>query len=348
MEKEPFFKIVFHHASIKAEAKWETYTKTYGSWMTNAFLYPKKGKEKFLYALDFLHKNCPQSAVQILDTELKTLCKTSEEKTTWLFFMGVAHEAMEQYAKAFLYFISASEYEQKSSVIHHKLADCAYREGLFGVAEYHYQEAIHFLKKDNTSDLSTLAVLYSSLASCFIMMHKYEDAKEALLYAEKTAIKTPTQKVRALLYTVLGEYEKAESALTTFLKQNNISENFDLQQQMDSLRSKKNEQFYTIYVENSEINDFWKWFSDRLDRYLAILDTNQANKISKMTAEISSRLKKVFPFIQRTIHVYAYKNETYAIFVSDGYAKALSDGLTNLFTEIPKNIKEKIHWIIIR
>ncbi len=348
MEKESFFKIIFRKSSAKTEAEWAAYVKTYGTWMTNAFLNQKKEKEQFLYALDSLHKNCPKAAVQILDSELKTLCKTAEEKTTWLFFMGTAHEAMEQYAKAFLYFIAASEYEQESSVIHQKLADCAYREGLLGFAECHYQEAIRLQKKDNAIETPTLTVLYASLASCFTMMHKYKEAEAALLCAEKTAIQTPEeQKAKTLLHAARREFEKAESAFKMFLKQKNIKEDHSLQQQIDSIRSGTNEQFCTISVENSEIKAFWRWFSNRLDTYLTILDADQTEEISKMTLEISARLKKVFPFIQRTIHVSAYKNETYSIFVSDGYAQALSDGIKNLFDEIPEKIKEKVRWIII-
>ena len=84
-----------------------------------------------------------------------------------------------------------------------------------------------------------------------------------------------------------------------------------------------------------------------MDSYLAIMDTDQTEEISEMTSEISSRLKKVFPFIQHTIAVSAYKNKSYSIFVSDFYAQALSDGLQTLFEAMPEKIKEKIHWIKI-
>lgn len=348
MPKEPFFKIVFRKSAVGCDEAWDTYAKLYGDWMKNAFLNQKKGKTQFLKALDALHKNNPKTAVQILDSELKTLCSTAEEKITWLFFMGIAHEAMEQYAKAFLYFIAASEYEQENAIIHKKLADCAYRESLFGFAECHYQEAIQLLKKDDSDNLSTLASLYASLASCFTMMHKYEEAETALLHAEKTALKTPKeQEAKTLLYAARGEYENAESAFEMFLKQKNIQEDAYLKKQIDSIRSGINEQFCTIPVENSEIKFFWRWFSNRLDTYLAVLDTDQTEDISKMTSEISARMKKVFPFVQCAIHISAYKDETYSIFVSDRYARALSEGLKNLFAEMPEKVKEKIRWIII-
>ena len=120
-----------------------------------------------------------------------------------------------------------------------------------------------------------------------------------------------------------------------------------LRRQIDSIRSGTSEQFSTIYVENSEIKSFWRWFSKRLDAYLSILEADQADEISKMTCEISSRLKKVFPFIQSPISVYAYKNKNYSIFVSDFYIQSLSDGLEALFQEIPASMKEKVYWIKI-
>lgn len=342
MTKEPFFKIIFRKSAAKTDAAWEDYTNAYGDWMANAFLNQKKEKEQFLQALDSLHKNLPKSAVQILDSELKALCKTAEEKTTWLFFMGIAHEAMEQYAKAFLYFIAATEYEPESFIIQQKLADCAYREGLFGFAEYHYLEAIRLLKDESSPDYP---ILYASLASCFIMMHKYEEAEKALLSAEKTGSQTlEEEQARILLYVVRGEYEKADAL---FLNNKNIQEDRFFRQQIDAIRSGTDEQFCTIDVENSEIKAFWRWFSTHLDHYLSILDADQSDEISQMTSEISERLKKVFPFFQRKLNVSAYKNQNYTFFVSDFYAQALSDGLKNLLASMPEKVKERVHWVII-
>ena len=344
MGKEPFFKINFRRSPSQMNPVWDIYTNTYGTWMENAFQNQKKAKKEFLSVLDFLHNNDPKSAVQILDTELKALCKTEEDKTAWLFFMGLAHETMEQYAKAFLYFTSAAEYEQEIPAIYQKSADCAYRECLFGVAECNYQKAILLLKKGNDRDSSSLTILYASLASCFTMTHEYEKAEEALRYVEKSNFPAQeAQCARVLLYAALGEYEKAEE----ILKKKKLRDSQRLQKQIDSIRSGTNDQFSTFFVENIEIKSFWKWFSDRLETYLTILDKNQTEEISKMTSEISMRLKKVFPFTKRTITVSAYKNETYCFFVSDFYAKALSDGLTDMLEKIPEKVKESVRWIKI-
>lgn len=348
MAKEPFFKINFLKSASKTDAAWEAYTKTYGDWMANAFQDQKKVKEQFLSALDSLHKNYPKAAVQTLDSELKTFCKTDAEKAVWLFFMGVAHEAMEQYANALLYFTSASEYETEGPAIYQKLADCAYREELFGFAECNYQEAIRLYEQEKDVSSHTLAALYASLASCLIMMHDHNAAEEALIHSEKLENKlAEAQKARSLLYAVKGEFEKAEASLKLALKQEGVRRDSVLQKQMDDIRSGTSEHFSTIFVENSEIQSFWRWFSKRLDAYLAVLDSDRMDEITKMTSEISQRLKKVFPFIQSAISVSAYKNETYSIFVADFYIKSLSDGLEALFTEIPESVKEKVNWIKI-
>ena len=348
MPQESLFKFNVRKTVSRTDAKWDSYTKAYGTWMKNAFHDQKKAKVQFLRALNHLHNNQPKTAVHILNTELKTLCKTSEEKTAWLFFMGIAHEAMEQYAQAFLYFTEAKEYEQESSVILQKSADCAYREGLFGVAAYDYREAIRLLEKEPDRHSSALSVVYASLSLCLTMMHEYQNAEKALRNAEKTdSSSIEAQSARILLYAVHKDFDKATAALYFFLKQPNASDKYGVKQQTDALRSGTNEQFCTIDVENSEINAFWQWFSTRFATYSAILDMNQTEEIAKMTSEISARLKKVFPFTQHPIRVCAYKNEAYSFFVSDLYAQALSDGLTRLFAQAPKAIQESVRWIKI-
>ena len=348
MAKEPFFKINFRKSASKTDAAWDAYTKTYGDWMANAFQDQKKVKEQFLSALDSLHKNYPKAAVQTLDGELKTYCKTDEEKTVWLFFMGIAHKNMEQYANALLYFTSASEYETESPVIYQNLADCAYQEGLFGFAECNYREALLIYEQKEDTSSHALAVLYASLASCLIMMHDYDAAEKVLEHSEKKESKLlEAQKAKVLLHAVRGEFEKAESSLKTMMKQKDAQEDHILQRQIEELRSGTSEHFSTFFVEKSEIQSFWRWFSKRLDAYLAVLDAEQTEEVSKMTSEISKRLKKVFPFVQPSISVSAYKNESYAIFISDSYTKSLSEGLDALFLEMPENVKEKIHWIKI-
>ena len=348
MAKEPFFKINFRKSTAKTDAEWDSYTKTYGDWMSNAFSNQKKIKEQFLCALNSLHKNYPKAAVQVLESELKSFCQTNEEKTAWLFFMGLAHKSMEQYAKALLYFTSASEYETQSPVIYQNLADCAYKENLFGFAECNYLEAIMLYKQEKNTPSSLLAALYAELASCYIMMHDNQAAEEMLARSEKTEDKTAeAQKARTLLYAVRGEHEKAANALKNLLKMNGAQEDPEFTRQMDAIRSETSAQFSTIFVENSEIKSFWRWFSTRLEVYLTILDSDQTDEISKMTSEISSRLKKLFPFVPFSITVSAYKNQNYSIFISDFYAQALSDGLDALFAAMPEKIKEKIFWIKI-
>jgi tetratricopeptide (TPR) repeat protein len=348
MAKEPFFKINIRKSASKTDAAWDAYTKTYGDWMANAFQDQKKVKEQFLSALDSLHKNYPKAAVQTLDSELKAYCKTDEEKTVWLFFMGIAHKNMEQYANALLYFTSAAEDETESPEIYQHLADCAYREGLFGFAECNYLEALRLYEQNEETSSHTLAVVYAALASCLIMMHDYNAAQEALESSEKKESKLPEAlKAKVLLHAVRGEFEKAEASLKTLLKQKGVQEDSTLRHQIEALRSGTSEHFSTFFVENSEIQSFWRWFAKRLDSYLAVLEADQADEISKITLEISKRLKKVFPFIQFPISISAYKNETFSIFISDFYTKSLSDGLEALLREMPENIKEKIHWIKI-
>lgn len=348
MAQEPFFKISFRKSSAKINAAWDTYTKTYGTWMKNTFSEQKKVREQFLSALDSLHGNAPKAAVQILDSEIKSSCKTDEEKTVWLFFMGLAHKSMEQYAKALLYFTSASEYEIQSPAIYQNLADCAYKENLFGFAECNYLEAIRLYEQEKNTPAFTIANLYAELASCFIMMHDHPAAEEALSHAEKASTQTAeVQKAKALLHAVRGEYEKAQSSLQLFLEMKESQEVSELSGQISAIRSGTSAQFSTFFVENSEITAFWKWFSTRLEIYLSILDAGQADQIAKMTLEISARLKKLFPFVPFAITVSAYKDQNYSIFVSDFYAKALSDGLDALFAEMPEKIKSKIYWIKI-
>lgn len=348
MAQEPFFKINFRKSAAKIDAEWDAYTKTYGDWMANAFSNQKKIKEQFLSALNSLHKNYPKAAVQILESELKASCQTNEEKTVWLFFMGLAHKSMEQYAKALLYFTSASEYEIQSPAIYQNLADCAYKENLFGFAECNYLEAILLYEQEKNTPSSLIAVLYAKLASCYIMMHDNQAAEEMLARSEKAENKTEeAQKAKTLLYAVCGEHEKAAASLKNLLEMNGSQEDTELSRQMDAIRSETSAQFSTIFVENSEIKAFWRWFSTRFEAYLAILDSDQTDEISKMTSEISSRLKKLFPFVPFAITVSAYKNQNYSIFVSDFYAKALSDGLDALFAAMPEKIKNKIYWIKI-
>ena len=348
MPQESLFKFNVRKTVSRTDAKWDSYTKAYGTWMQTAFHDQKKVKVQVLRALNHLHNNQPKTAVHILNTELKMLCKTSEEKTAWLFFMGIAHEAMEQYAQAFLYFTEAKEYEQESPVILQKSADCAYREGLFGVAAYDYEEAIRLLEKEPDCNPSALSVLYASLSLCLTMTHEYQSAEEALRNAEKKDASSPeAQSAKILLYAVHKEIEKADAVLHLFLKQTNHTDKYGIKQQIEAIRSGTNEQFCTIDVENSEIKAFWQWFSTRLATYSAILDMNQAEEISKMTSEISIRLKKVFPFTQHPIRVCAYKNEVCSFFVSDLYAQALSDGLTRLFAQAPEAIQESVRWIKI-
>lgn len=343
MKKETFAeklaKKSFESAAI--QKSWQTHIQAFGPILEPAFVDNYKARIDLTAALNFISNREFKKGLEKLQL-IKDVCSTDEDKAAWFFCMGLCLEMANIKEDMIAYYQQAGEYGHKFYLPYLKIAKTAHNDAVFEVAEENYIKAIQCLRDDkmNEQKRSILGSAYTNYASCLTMMHRYDEASEAL---KKSTEILPEQKGRAateaILQAAIGNAEKA-NYYTDIIAVEMPAFYEHTKKMVNEILEKKHPHFSLAALTEGSMEAFWDWFVANEMVLLKKLETQDYDAVFQM---LQPKLKEVFPFIKRDLEFGIEPREDfYQITFADFFVVSLEHGYKELIKAAPKSLAE--HW----
>lgn len=328
--------------SAAVQKSWQAHMQVFGPILDPAFIDNYQARIDLTAALNYISNRELKKGFQKLQS-LQKSCVTDDDHAAWLFFMGLCLEMANMKEDMLAYYQEAGEYGHKFYLPYLKIAKTAHNDAVFDVAENNYRKTIQCISEDKLDDQKKviLASAYTNYASCLTMMHRYEEAAEAL---KNSADILPEQKGRAAAEAILaaarGEAEKSQS-FTESLAAQSPALYETTKKMVDDILEKKHPQFNRVTIEDGKIDAFWNWFVLNDSILLQRLESEEYDTFSQM---IQSKLREVFPFMERNLEFgIEPRGDFYQIIFADFYMVSLEYGYKGLIDAAPESLSK--HWV---
>lgn len=323
------------------QKSWQIDLQTFGPILEPAFVDNYKAKLHLTAALNYISKEKPGKGLEKL-WRLKKECATDEDITALLFCLGLGFEKAGMKENMVSCYLEAGEYKHKFYYPYLRVAKSAYQDGVYEVAEENYKKAIQCLEEETLDDQkrTILGVSYSNYASCLTMMHRYEDAEEAM---KKSIEILPEYKGRtvteAILQAAMGNAEKALAC--TEATASEMPEFYEHTKKMvNEILEKRHPHFFAVELSEDALDAFWDWFLQKEESMRKQMEQNEYEAVLEL---IQPKLKELFPFAERDLDFgIEPKAGFYQISFADFFMVSLEYGYGKLIERAPKSLEE--HW----
>lgn len=189
------------------QKSWAVHMQAFGPILEPAFAEDYQAKIHLTAALNHLStKNTAQALpkLQILEKHIET----DEDRTAWLFFMGLYHEISGDADQMLSYYTWANLYGHSFYLPYMKAAKFFLSKRAFDRAAENYRAAIDCLNAAAPGPQTALlqGSAYANLASCMIGLQCYDEAETALENSRKFCPNLPGRDgVEAILQSARGE-----------------------------------------------------------------------------------------------------------------------------------------------
>lgn len=343
MRKETFAEKLarksFESATI--QKSWQTHIKAFGPILEPAFVENYQARLDLTAALNFISNREIEKGLKKLQL-IENACFTDEDKAAWLFCMGLCLEMANVKEDMIAYYQEAGEYGHRFYLPYLKIAKTAHNDAVFEIAEENYIKAIQCLIEDKWDEHKCIILgsAYTNYASCLTMMHRYEEAEEAL---RKSIEVLPEQRGRAateaILQAAMGNAEKA-SYYTDIIAVDMPAFYEHTQKMVHDILEKRHPHFSLVELSKDAMDAFWEWFLLNEENLLKKLELNEYDTVFYT---IQPKLKEVFPFMERDLEFgIEPRNGFYQITFADFFVVSLEQGYKELIEIAPKALAE--HW----
>lgn len=343
MKKETFVDKLarksFESAAI--QKSWQAHMQAFGQILEPAFVDDYQTRLDLTAALNFISNRELKKGLKKLQL-IENVCSTDEDKAAWLFCMGLCLEMANIKEDMIAYYQEAGEYGHRFYLPYLKIAKEAHNDAVFEIAEENYRKAIQCLREDKLDEQKRIILgsAYTNYASCLTMMHRYEEAEEAL---KKSKEILPEQKGRAATEAILkaakGDAEKAYYFTDIIATQIPVS--YEVTKKMvNDILEKKHPHFNWITLPEGRVEAFWDWFVSNEVSLLKKLEMEDYDTVFQM---IQPKLKEVFSFMERDLEFGIEPREGfYQITFADFFMVSLEQGYKELIEAVPKSLTK--HW----
>lgn len=327
--------------SAAVQKSWQAHMQAFGPILEPAFAENYQARIDLTSALNDISKRDLEKGFQKLKS-IQKYCITDDDYAAWLFFMGLCFEMANVKEEMLAYYHESGKCGHKFYLPYLKIAKAAHNDAAFDVAESNYNRAIQCLLEDKQDEQKKviLGSAYTNYASCLTMMHRYEEAEEALKISTDVL---PEQKGKAAAEAILaaakGDAEKAQYFTEILATQ--LPAFYDPTKKMvDSILEKKHPQFNRIRIEEGRKYTFWDWFVSNEGIFLQKLGMEEYDIVFQM---IQQKLRDVFPFMERDLDFgIEPKEDFYQITFADYYMVSLEYGYKELIEAAPEVLSK--HW----
>ena len=335
---DKFARKSFESAGI--QKSWQMHMQAFGPILGPAFPENFQARIHLTNALNHISTRDIRTGLKKLRL-VEKFCETDADKAAWLFCMGLCMEIANIREQMVVFYRNAGKYGHHFYLPYLKIAKAAHNDAVFEVAEENYLKAIEFLNEDreNEQNKIVLGTAYTNYASCLTMMHRYDEAEQALMNAKEVF---PDQKGRAATEAILaaarGEEEKVGALLERIEAQEPMF--YETTNKMaNEILEKKHPHFTPISLKEGWTTAFWDWFFVNENTFLEKLDEQDYDAVF---AIIQSKLKEVFPFMERNPEFAIEPRENYCqITFADFFMASLEQAYKELIGAVPAYLSEK-------
>jgi len=212
----------------------------------------------------------------------------------------------------------------------------------YAVAEKNYRSALRcFPAIPSDKEKQLLASAHTNLASCLVMMHRFEEADAALTASRNLMPLFPGRAApEAILHAIRGETAQMMASLESLKTMAPFA--YDaIKKSTDRILAGTESQFFPVPVENEKIAAFWSWFSGCASELEIKLDKKEYDAV--MTS-VGDQLLDTFPFLEQRPTVSIGKNnDGYVILLKDLYAVGIIDAYGKLLAACPETVRAQ--WL---
>lgn len=329
-------------SSPEIKKSWAVHMQAFGPILKPAFAEDYQARVHLCAALNHISsKNLPQALLKL--NGLQKHLKQDADKAAFLFVMGLFCETAGKTEEMLAFYTQANALGHRFYLPYMKVAKFQLDSCCYDQAEENYRAAIGCFDATgpDQQDKLILGSAYTNLASCLIMMHRYEEADTALAASRELVPTAPGRAApEAALHALRGEREQVEACLNT-LKTHAPAAYNAIKQSTNRILSGTDPLFFTVPVDAEKITAFWTWFAGCHETLKSKLD---AQKYEEVIADVANQLLEAFPFLEKPPYVALGKNQQgYVIQLKDMYATGIMDAYEKLLRFFPEDLKSR--WL---
>ena len=255
---------------------WSTHGRMFGDIMEPAFAEDAASRLELVSALNLVSAGKHSAAARKLERLFDT-CRSDEDFAALNFFMGVCCEKMGLIDMATVYYGQSAKREPEFYMVYLMLAKCLHTRRHYEAAANAYfktlDEILSRPKKDEVPAVREeplLGSVHGNLASCLIMMRRYDDAEFELYEAQRYDYAPPQLFVTwATLYAATGRRAQAAEKMSELRK---ISPELEASSALSirEIIEQKNSHFAPRIIDSERLGRFWDWFCENAEKLKAL------------------------------------------------------------------------------
>ena len=334
------------------KSAWQAQSTVFGPIMEPAFVGDDAARIELAAAINMIQRREIKKALKKLD-HMHKFCKNDADETAWLFFAGLAFDQAQDAENAVACWVQAVEYKPKFYLLYMKLARYLYLDAMYDPADEYYREAIDCLinhpMQEGVQNASFIASAYTNLASNLVMMHRLDEAIEALNEAEKWHPSNPEREyVWAIIYALQEDFGKAAVCLYKLKNGKGIVPEQMVQQTesvIKDIQNRTHAHFFVVPGEREYYPEFWKEFSRCEKEMFEDLHSENGGAVVE---QLDRMLQPLFPFMHRDLAFgIMTEGDKCTVEFSDFYVKSLNAGYKELVELCPNDLKKRWNFEII-
>lgn len=255
---------------------WSMHSRMFGDIMEPAFTEDAASRLELVSALNLMSGGKHTAGARKLE-RLFDACRSDEDLAALNFFMGVCCEKMGLIDMAAAYYGESARREPEFYMVYLMLAKCLHTRRHYEAAANAYFKTLDAIlsrpKKDEVPAVREeplLGSVHGNLASCLIMMRRYDDAEFELYEAQRYDYAPPQMLVTwATLYAATGRRAKAAEKMSELRK---ISPELESASALSirEIIEQKNSHFAPRVIDSEKLSGFWDWFCENAEKLKAL------------------------------------------------------------------------------
>lgn len=332
--------------SPKFQESWAVHMQAFGPILESAFAEDYQARVHLTAALNHISsRNLAQGLAKL--KQLQNSCVTDADKTAFLFFMGLLQEMAGNQEQMLAFYTYANEYGHSFYMPYLKVGKFYLNGCMYDEAEENLRTAIGCFTATGLDEQSRIILgsTYSNLASCLTMMHRYDEAEEAISHSRSLYPDAPGRAaVEAVLYAIRGDRAQVETCLAT-LKGHAPAVWEGVKESTDKILALADPKFFPIPLDEEKIAGFWHWFTSYSTELHGKLDREE---YEAALTPVSEKLLEVFPFLEESPNIALGKNDAgYVLELQDMYAVAIMEAYEKLLLSCPEEIKSQWQFAVV-
>lgn len=325
------------------QQSWRVHLQAFGPILEPAFREDYASRIHLTAALGRISRNDIRGGLDKL-MPLRKALKNDADRAAWLFFLGLAFEQAGDIRNTLECYQQANAYEHRFYLPYLKVARYAYEDMAYEASARNYRKAISCF--DGTGlgeqEKTIVASAYTNLASCLTLMHRFDEAHQALDTSRQIVPDAAGRLgTEAILYAAQGKQTQAQQCLDQ-LEQSMPDSAAAVHEAVDPILNGSNPHFFLQPIDSDKLDTFWNWFS-RTES--SIREQIQKGEGENALQQICDQLHLIFPFLDRAPWVGYQKEEKDTLILEDYFSVSLESGYRQLLACRPESINQIWNFI---